>query len=58
MNNQYIPHIIKEGSKDHVISYNLIEINGKKRSIRHCNIPNCVINKEYDKYLDFFKRGL
>lgn len=39
-----VPHVIEEGSREHVISYHLI--NGK--AVIRCSEPNCEENKSED----------
>ena len=37
MKKKWVEHVVEEGSRNHVISY---DNNGA-----HCSVPNCVINK-------------
>ena len=49
MNKKYVKHIIKEGSRQHVISYLGVQgYDSKIKSVQHCNCPECEVNKEYD----------
>jgi hypothetical protein len=46
MEKEYVPHVIEEGSREHVISY----IGGSFGSFEKCNIENCEINKRWDEH--------
>lgn len=50
MARKYIPHIIKEGARYHVISYvSMRDYEGTIKEYEVCNEPNCEINKQYYK---------
>ena len=41
MTTKWVPHVVKEGSREHVISYH----HTKNGSMIKCSEPNCEINK-------------
>jgi hypothetical protein len=51
-----VPHIIEEGSRRHVISYQLYEDAFLSIGVEFCSEPNCEINREANKTLK--KHGL
>lgn len=44
---KYTKHVVKQGSRDHVIS---IVGTSNKEGFLVCSVENCEVNKEWDRY--------
>lgn len=45
MDKEYIPHVVENGSRKHVIHY----VGGINGSYEVCNVLNCEVNKRWDE---------
>lgn len=47
---EYVKHIVKDGSRDHVIKLVGVNYQGKRDSFDVCSVANCEVNKRWDEY--------